>query len=940
MPVFLSPGVFPREIDLSVLPSGVGPLTPAFVGVAKKGPLNEPTLVTSGAQYVDIFGEPFTESYLGYAVLNYLTEGNSCWVVRVGVEFDESLPDEVQDDAIDTSGSREQGWARTPVFTGLDNGKINLRPITTDSPVVFHLASVKSQSFNDADGDGANYSLEFSSEDYSGDTDETFYLRILSGPTGSGNIDGATYEITDSDGFVVDNGTLTSSVVGESDTITLSDENLAFKIKNDGTSTRALEEGDLFTFAVQPDNTELNITVEENDSTLTFSPATITSNQDFIDTLDALLDALPGDEDFIAIEVENENGEDVVQLRTNDAGSWIQVRGTSAFAIEVGISAWTFDIPRSFLIGTEPGPYKFRDSNNRVILDVIGDTDTETFDFRVPTGDTVSTSALASTIDSNGDVDGDTFFKSFELTVPGGTKHVVIITDQTHNEAQLKLDADFTNLSVLRFADTTGILFPYTKVPRNFSDERLLLPEQGDLDPSTPLSCELDPLSSQCTIDSEYYENIVGWFVAKSAGTWANELSIRLEVFDEGLEDAAGRFVLSILDDDDDVLDQVQDITFDPSDDRYVGNVINEESPIGGQNGNRYVQWVERPSVLGTDVRVPGAFGDQNLSGGANGIPSEPEFSALLDSAVIGNSAESKGLFALQNAEVFDFNLLAAPGFSSGPVIAQGLQFCENRGDCLYLVDPPFGLRPQQVIDWHNGMLLSDLASALNTSYGALYWGWLRMPDQFAEGTQNTIWVPPSGHVASIFARTARVGEQWFAPAGLNRGNVRGVLEVEYNPSNGERDALYGFNNAVNPIVNFAQDGIVVWGQRTLQRQDSALDRVNVRMLLIFLKKNLRSLLRNFIFEVNDEVLREQVEGAVNDFLSDIAGRRGLTAFNVVVDETNNTPERIDRNELWVSVFIQPTRVAEFVALNLVILRTGANFGAQEVLAAGGVVNQ
>ncbi|MEE8578018.1 MAG: phage tail sheath subtilisin-like domain-containing protein, partial [candidate division Zixibacteria bacterium] len=297
--------------------------------------------------------------------------------------------------------------------------------------------------------------------------------------------------------------------------------------------------------------------------------------------------------------------------------------------------------------------------------------------------------------------------------------------------------------------------------------------------------------------------------------------------------------------------------------------------------------------------------------------------------------ADQSGLFALSNPEAYDFNLLALPGFSSGPVIAQGLQFAENRGDVLYLVDPPFGLRAQQMVDWHNGMLTSDLTSALNSSFGALYWSFIKISDQFAGGT---IFVPPSGHVAAVFARTARVAEQWFAPAGINRGRIITALDIESNPTQGERDLLQGNGNAVNPLVKFIKDGTVVFGQRTLQRQQTALDRVNVRMLLIFLKVNLVETLRSFVFEQNDIATRARIRDTIEPFLADVGARRGLTAFKVVVDETNNTPERIDRNELHVSVFIKPTRAAEFIVLNLVTLRTGANFASQEVLAAGGVV--
>ena len=232
-------------------------------------------------------------------------------------------------------------------------------------------------------------------------------------------------------------------------------------------------------------------------------------------------------------------------------------------------------------------------------------------------------------------------------------------------------------------------------------------------------------------------------------------------------------------------------------------------------------------------------------------------------------------------------------------------------------------------------MLTSDVSAAINSSYGALYWGWLKTFDQYND--QN-IWVPPSGHVSAVFARTARETEQWFAPAGLRRGKLLTAIDVEYNPGQGERDLLYGSGNAVNPIVSFIQDGIVVFGQRTLQRQSTALDRVNVRMLLIFLKKNLNRILRSFIFEPNDETAWAQVRNVVNPFLSDIQARRGLDGYKVVCDETNNTPERRDRNQLWVSVFIKPTKAIEFIVLNLVILQSSASFNAEEVLAAGGVV--
>jgi phage tail sheath protein FI len=226
---------------------------------------------------------------------------------------------------------------------------------------------------------------------------------------------------------------------------------------------------------------------------------------------------------------------------------------------------------------------------------------------------------------------------------------------------------------------------------------------------------------------------------------------------------------------------------------------------------------------------------------------------------------------------------------------------------------------------------------ALDSSYGALYHPWVKIFDQFNGGQ---IFIPPSGHVSAVFSRTARVNETWFAPAGLNRGKLMTAIDLEVRHTRGERDLMYGFNNAVNPIVNIPQRGIYIWGQRTLQRKDSALDRVNVRMLLIELKKALagpRGLLNEYLFEPNDAATRRLVTSGIDSYMADVAARRGVTGWKTVCDETNNTAQRIDRNELWVSLMVKPTRAIEYILLNLAILRTDQSFSAEEVLASVGI---
>jgi uncharacterized protein len=942
MAVFLSPGVFTREVDLSTLPAGTGALRPAFIGAAQKGPVNVPTLITSAQQFTDIFGDPFPESYLGYAVLAFLEEGSSAYVLRVGVQYQEGMDTDLAAIAIDTSGSQVEGWGRTPAFAGIDNGIIRFRRLgdglgTNPSPIVIHAAGATAGSWNDADiadesAGAITSTVTFSSTAYTGCLDEVYTLTVTSDPTLTGPLDGATYVVTDSAGDTITSGTLGDGGTGldnESGDITLTGTGIVFSFTVDG----EVGENDTLIITAQPDNTTMTVVTEGGVAeSIVVAASTYTNVTTFIAAINA---GTPNPTDFTAVASTDTNSNDVPAIRTDNAGEWIQLQGTCAFAAEVGISQWSYDIPRSYLIGSEAGPYNFSTANNRVVLDAIAADETVQFDFEVPAVTGATAASVAASIDANAAYQGTDYFDSFALTVPGGTSHVVIITSSARQYDQLKMQATFSFLACLRFAEEIGVVFPYTLNYRSFWDSRVELPAGSTTTPALPLICETAPGGDQCALDTDYYANIVGWFVAKYAGEWIDNYTIDLAVFTEGVGDAAGRFKITVKDLNGLDIDVVEDVSFDPAEDRYIANVVNEDSTIGGVNGNAFYSWEQRPSYLGTDDRIPAAFASRELVGGENGIPADAEDSTALDNEVIGNPSLSTGIYAFQNPESFDFNLLLIPGFASGPVIAQAIQFCENRGDVLYLVDPPYGLRPQQVIDWHNGMLTSDLTSTLNTSYGALYWSWLKINDTFNGGT---IWVPPSGHVASVFARTERETETWFAPAGLNRGRLLSALDIEYNPTQGERDALYGSGNAVNAIVNFTNQGITIWGQRTLQRTSTALDRVNVRMLMIFLKKNLQRTLRAFVFEQNDETTRDQITAIVNPFLADIAARRGLTAYNVVCNETNNTPERIDRHELWVSVFIKPTQSAEFIVLNLVTLRTGANFGAQEVLAAGGVV--
>ncbi len=951
MAVFLSPGVFPKEIDLSVVPAATGALTPAFIGTAKKGPVQEPTFISNSQQYIDTFGSPFPESFLGYAVLAYFEQGTRAWILRVGVECEDGQPAELSDICIDTSGSRTSGWGRIPVFTGINFGRICSRVISATAPIAIHRALFDNINYNDIDVSSTfgptTATLQFSNiHGYQGSIDDTFTVLITSDPTTVGSVmDGASFQvIRNSDGYIMIDDVIVESVVpGTSDPIDAGD-GLIFTIVVTGAAP--LGNQDTFTFEAVPDNRKFAFNVDQQDPA-TVVEYTMTDGSTYNDatTFAAAVNALLGG---VAPYRAIAQADETVCFQTDTAGQPIQLVSTEGFALEAGQVLYAYSIPRSYLISTDPGPYNITTQNNRVTIRNISQTTTTDVTFSVPQGLNKTAASVASSIHNGGVYNGSRYWRSYPMIVPGGDEQIVIETYVDNQFDQLSMLADTSHLKTLRFSEELNIMYPYTRAYTVFSDSRVVLPDAGTITPSNPLSCEISPFSDACAADSAYFQNIVGWFVAKTPGTWIDDYLLTLQIYrqNEGQDNGnvAGRFQIQIYDTNNNLVDSVDDVSFDPTQPRFVANVINPGSEFGGVNGDSFIEWISRPSFLNNDpdgdptnfeVRVPGAINQKEFSGGANGIPSDPAYSTELDRAIIGNPAEESGIFAFQNPEVFDITLLVIPGASSGSVIGGGLQMCEARGDCMMIIDPPFGLRAQQVVDWHNGMLFSDLAQAINSSYGALYHPWLKVFDQFSG---QTIFIPPSGHVSSVYARTARDAEQWFAPAGLVRGHLLTPIDVEVDLTQGERDLLYGYGNAVNPIVNFPQDGITVWGQRTLQRRSSALDRVNVRMLLIYIKKNAVRFLRQFVFEPNDEITRAQVVNVSNPFLADIQARRGLTGFLVVCDERNNTPERIDRNELYVSFFLKPTRAAEFIALNLVVLRTEASFSSAEVLAAGGVV--
>ncbi len=282
----------------------------------------------------------------------------------------------------------------------------------------------------------------------------------------------------------------------------------------------------------------------------------------------------------------------------------------------------------------------------------------------------------------------------------------------------------------------------------------------------------------------------------------------------------------------------------------------------------------------------------------------------------IGANDYTQSINLLSNSDDYQFNVITAPGLNSQDHTAQttGLvTLAQGRTDCIAVID----------IVAYNASIntVTTQASAFDSSYAATYWPWLQTVDA---GTGQTVWAPASTYIPAVYAFTDASSDPWFAPAGLLRGALGSVVRAERKLTSGNRDTLYEAN--VNPIATFPGSGVVVFGQKTLQKRASALDRVNVRRLLIALKGYITQVSDNLVFEQNTNATRNNFLANVNPYLESVQQRQGLYAFKVVMDATNNTPDVIDRNELVGQIYLQPTKTAEFIILDFNVLPTGATF--------------
>jgi hypothetical protein len=393
-------------------------------------------------------------------------------------------------------------------------------------------------------------------------------------------------------------------------------------------------------------------------------------------------------------------------------------------------------------------------------------------------------------------------------------------------------------------------------------------------------------------------------------------------------------------------------LSLDPYSNDYIEKVIgNQVENVASDNGEFYIQLSGSYPNNSSYVRVKtinqptpnyfdnvgnpkaeftgsiplnnsGSFGSatgKNVVAGGNAY-----YEAIISATNIQGlnaSNYTQSISLLANKDAFKYNVLVAPGLMSdmGGVAFSAITsmntIAQNRGDMMVVFDS----------SKYNSQINSVLTNTVgyDTSYAATYWPWVKTIDP---STANQVWVPASTLIPGVYAFNDNVAAPWFAPAGINRGILTTAIQAERVLTQGNRDTLYQAN--INPIATYPNTGVVVFGQKTLQKKKSSLDRINVRRLLIELKSYISQVADTFVFEQNDTVTRNNFLSIINPYLASVQQQQGLTAFQVIMDESNNPPSVVDNNQLVGQIYLQPTRTAEFILLDFNILPTGATFPA------------
>jgi hypothetical protein len=535
-------------------------------------------------------------------------------------------------------------------------------------------------------------------------------------------------------------------------------------------------------------------------------------------------------------------------------------------------------------------------------------------------------------------------------TVKGPYETPTLVT--SYSDFQIKFGDSFvsggvdysylTSIAAYNYFNYGGKLLTVARVASgSFTSATSSLIPTGSSGPTTGLSPFVLETISQGIIMNNSGSEVSGSLVSGSRD------NIRFEI--TNVNTGSGTFNVLIRQGNDttsnkNILESFNNVNLDPNSVRYISTIIGDQKQsynsttnqitLTGDysNNSNYVRVksvnYSTPTYLNSNGTISnasytgslpangsGSFGSATGTIAANVGASMYDLISTTTQGLAGSDYDNM-ITLFSNKDLFQFNLLFTPGLlhSKHPTQVNTIvSNTQNRGDNLYVLD---------LIDY-NSTVASTVtqASGINNSFAATYWPWVKILDP---ATGKQIWSPASTVIPGVYAFNDKIAAPWFAPAGINRGGLSTVLRAEQLLNQANKDILY--SNNINPLATLPKNGVVVFGQKTLQKEVSALDRVNVRRLLLELKIYIRQIADTILFEQNTISTRNSFLAKVTPYLENIQQKQGLYAFKVVMDESNNGPAVIDQNQLIGQIYVQPTRTAEFISLDFILLPTGAEF--------------
>lgn len=903
----VSPGVFTNENDLSYLPQGVSAIGAAIIGPTPMGPAFIPTLIETQNDYTAIFGEPDGETYVPYTVQNYLKNAGRVTVVRVvnlegykadalGIELTgtataQNIIFALSSSAWNPNASASQFFvdslSNTTKLFGLKSGSTTIATASIDPSSSLWLPYVIGSTVASASALGYPVYVSQSFSSYASDIVNMAMTSSITSTTA-----GTFTANTGSFGTI----SVTSSITLNTSHKTLTVLAATDSLTNITSSWNATQVSGLG-FVLSASNSTVSYSLSFDPESANYITNVFGENAE--GTKDFYVYANYPERHALIADLFTTASVDSTTITTatydcNAADNGIQL--SSSLAYVEAITPW---IQSQTINSTNINLFRFHTINTGLANIKISISDIK-MPAEMPTGVVYGTfTVLVREVD-------DTDSRPVVLETysgctldPDSTNYVArkigdrynVYSEDSEGNSKLYTYGDFANKSKYVYIEmNTDDTIPTNAMPYGFDNYTAPIAGCSTLPDVTFKTTQMSggEFSYRTYLGFDFTDDDNDWVFEKPTipTDYTPTATSAFTLENCKMANAAG----------------TAEVTFETT--SSAGTSTNGKKARkfslafqGGFDGLN-------PTVVktfGTTITSATNVMGYNLSIGASGY-----------------NAFKKAIDTVSNPDEFDINMMVLPGITNdlaSGIISYASNACEERGDVFLLFD--------DVVAAATINEAVDAVAGLDTNYAATYYPWVKIYDQYA---QKYIWVPPSVVMAGVISFNDRVAAEWWAPAGLNRGGLDVVTQVYNRLTQAERDDLY--EGRVNPIAAFAGLGFAAWGQKTLQLKSSALDRINVRRLLIALKKYIASASKYLVFEQNTVATRTRFLNIVNPYLASVQQKQGLYAFKCVMSEENNTPDVIDRNILKGEIYIQPTKTAEFIVIDFNVLPTGATFSS------------